>query len=155
MVVLSFLAPLAKQSILKVLERITNGRLVLNVKATGEQFDFGDSKADAVVLTIIDEEKFWSRLGTQGDMGFADSYLLEEVKGDLYGFFKVSIISPLASTRNSSSPDHYPQQTHLYFSTPPHNFHRPRQLSRLFHSFPHALRRKRPRNRPPQHRRPL
>jgi hypothetical protein len=73
-----------KQSIVKMLERITNGRLILNVKATSEKLEFGDASATAVVLTILDEEKFWSRLGTEGDMGFANSYLLEEVKGDLY-----------------------------------------------------------------------
>lgn len=94
----------SKAAVTSLLRRIETGTLVIN-DATGEQTVYGERlakefskhtnsvngtmmKSKKVELTVK-KEAFWIRLFLFADMGFAESFMLGEVDGDLVAFFQV------------------------------------------------------------------
>jgi cyclopropane-fatty-acyl-phospholipid synthase len=101
----------ARPAIQSLLSAITVGALLIIDESTGQRDEYGQPFEKQVVLTngvhgphnpiaapnvqlVVKHDSFWLRLFLYGDMGFAEAYMLGEVKcADLTAFFQLFILN--------------------------------------------------------------
>ncbi|KAI0699495.1 cyclopropane-fatty-acyl-phospholipid synthase [Cerioporus squamosus] len=75
----SFLVMLARSSIMSMLRSaISVGQL--EIQDRDETFRFGPPKSDNVVRLRVLSGKFWTRVFSEGDLGFSEAYMIGEVE---------------------------------------------------------------------------
>ncbi|KAF9472072.1 hypothetical protein BDN70DRAFT_938458 [Pholiota conissans] len=96
----SSLRDFAKSTILKMLERVDKGQLV--IESLGKEYKFGKPfivKIDGhawplSAKVIVKEEHFWTRMLLHADFGFADAFMMGEVEVDkLKDVFKIFVLN--------------------------------------------------------------